>query len=101
MLREEKRSNSEKIINETKKNARSIFGKHLPPATTYAIDLGTHFVGMVVIICCHTRVPTPRKMHQTHCSTLRGVVEKATPPNCTMTIWKVPKMLAKYCCTVQ
>ncbi len=54
---------------------------------TYAIDLGTQLVGMVVMICCHTRVPTPRKMHHTHCSMFSGVVEKATPPTCTMKIW--------------
>ena len=54
---------------------------------THAIDLGMQLVGMVVMICCQTRVPMPRKMHQTHCSTFRAVVEKAMPPNWTMIIY--------------
>ncbi len=40
--------------------------------------------GIVVITCCQTRVPSPKKTHQIHCSRLRGAVEKAMPPNWTI-----------------
>ena len=53
---------------------------------TYAIDLGMQLVGMVVMICCQTKTPRPRKMHQVHCSKLSGAVENATLPLCTIMI---------------
>ena len=48
---------------------------------TYDSDFGMQLFGMVVIICCQTSVPRPKKMHQIHCSKLRGEVENANPPN--------------------
>ena len=48
---------------------------------TYDSDFGMQLFGMVVIICCQTSVPRPKKMHQIHCSKFRGWVENANPPN--------------------
>jgi hypothetical protein len=45
-----------------------------------------HELGIDVMSCCHTSVPRPKKMHQTHCSRLSGDVEKAQPPNSMMKI---------------
>lgn len=52
------------------------------------MDSGTQLVGMVVMICCQTRVPMPRKTHQVHCSTVRGEVVNAGPPNWIIIICK-------------
>ena len=49
---------------------------------------GTQLVGMVVMICCQTKVPIPRKTHQVHCSRVRGEVVNAGPPNCIIRIWR-------------
>jgi len=54
----------------------------------YDSDFGMQLFGMVVIICCQTSVPRPKKMHQIHCSKLRGEVENANPPNWMITICK-------------
>ena len=52
------------------------------------MDSGTQLVGMVVMICCQTRVPIPRKTHQVHCSRVRGEVVNAGPPNWIIRIWR-------------
>jgi hypothetical protein len=49
-------------------------------------DSGIQLVGMEVTTCCHTNVPTPKKMHHAHCSNVSLVVEKAILPNSTITI---------------
>lgn len=49
--------------------------------------LGIFLVGIVVTICPQTRTPSPKTMHHSHWSIVRGAVEKARPPNWTMMTW--------------
>ena len=47
--------------------------------------LGNFLVGIDVIICPHSKVAAPKKIHHIHNSSERGAVENAMPPNCTIT----------------
>ena len=42
---------------------------------------GILLVGMVVTNWPHTRTPSPKNIHQSHCSSVNLAVEKALPPN--------------------
>ena len=60
-------------------------GRSLGKDLAYENIFGIFRVGMVVTTWPQTRVPTPKKVHQVHWSKVKGVVEKAWPPYCTMT----------------
>jgi len=55
----------------------------------YDREWGMQLLGIVVMICCQTKVPSPKNIHQIHCSRFSGMVEKAKPPNWIMTIWPI------------
>lgn len=63
--------------------------------------LGNLRVGMEVITCPQTRVPRPKKIHHSHWSRDKALVENAILPYCTMTtylrIYKRIGMKTKFC----
>lgn len=58
--------------------------------------LGIFLVGMVVMHWPHTSTPAPKNRHHSHWSRDRGAVEKARPPNWTITTWTSKKKILRF-----